>query len=282
MSSFTEFAIPPRRGGVRDDAHFGHINGALGTIRHSDIAPPTSRAAKPRTLLAILAPRLTVVVGDNDGSAFDTYSQAGQDYGTTLLWTLALLIRALKRGSGALIRWGLNIYGSKQIEKSHHPRPSNLVFHERLSSHFPGGGQHQHPLVSYRHYVTFQMAEAAAPASVYGNSLSLTAGYRASRDPTGSSGRLTTWVDSGRGPAYLRRGTTFPIFGSECAPGILDTHPAVEPGAIKINAATTDVVRRLERSRLRESRRLVCRWHREGDGRLTCLWEPDIVPVPQR
>jgi hypothetical protein len=40
MSSVTELAIsPPRRTAVLDDAHTGHINGALGTIRHGDIAP---------------------------------------------------------------------------------------------------------------------------------------------------------------------------------------------------------------------------------------------------
>jgi len=41
-------------------------------------------------LLAILGPGLIVMVGDNDAGAFSTYTQAGQDYGTTLLWTLLL------------------------------------------------------------------------------------------------------------------------------------------------------------------------------------------------
>jgi len=75
---------------------------------------------------------------------------------------------------------------------------------------------------------------------------------------------------------------TFPIFGSECAPGILDTCPTVEPGTIQINAAAIDLVRRLGLDRLLSDRRLVCRWHREVDGRLACHWEPDIVPIPQR
>ena len=75
-----------------DDAHIGHINGALGTIRYGDVAPRTGWLAKLRTLLAILGPGLIVMVGNNDAGAFGTYSQAGQDYGTTLLWTLALLI----------------------------------------------------------------------------------------------------------------------------------------------------------------------------------------------
>ncbi len=35
------------------------------------------------------------MVGDNDAGAFSTYTQAGQNYGTTLLWTLLLLIPVL-------------------------------------------------------------------------------------------------------------------------------------------------------------------------------------------
>ncbi len=35
------------------------------------------------------------MVGDNDAGAFGTYTQAGQDYGTRLLWTLLLLVPVL-------------------------------------------------------------------------------------------------------------------------------------------------------------------------------------------
>ena len=70
---------------------------------------------------------------------------------------------------------------------------------------------------------------------------------------------------------------TFPIFGSECAPGILDTRPTVEPGTIQINSAAVDFVRLLGLDRLPSRGRLVCRWHRGVDGRLACLWEPDIA-----
>ena len=45
--------------------------------------------------MAILGPGLIVMVGDNDAGAFATYGQAGQNYGTTLLWTMALLIPVL-------------------------------------------------------------------------------------------------------------------------------------------------------------------------------------------
>ena len=106
MSSVTEFAALPRRSTVLDKAHIGHINGALGTIRHGDIAPRTSWLAKLKTLLAILGPGLIVMVGDNDADAFGTYTQAGQNYGTTLMWTLMLLIPVLYVNQEMVVRLG--------------------------------------------------------------------------------------------------------------------------------------------------------------------------------
>jgi hypothetical protein len=89
---------------VLADAHIGHINSALGAILHGDVAPRTGWIAKLKTLLAILGPGLIVMVGDNDAGAFGTYTQAGQDYGTALLWTLALLIPVLYAVSGGRAR----------------------------------------------------------------------------------------------------------------------------------------------------------------------------------
>ena len=106
MSSITEFAAPLGRSAVLDEAHIGHINGALGTIRHGDIAPRTGWFAKLKTLLAILGPGLIVMVGDNDAGAFGTYTQAGQNYGTALLWTLALLIPVLYVNQEMVLRLG--------------------------------------------------------------------------------------------------------------------------------------------------------------------------------
>jgi hypothetical protein len=76
MSSFTEFATPLGRSGILGEARIGHINGALGTIRHGDTVPRTGRFAKLKTLLAILGPGLIVMVGDNDAGAFGTTSGA--------------------------------------------------------------------------------------------------------------------------------------------------------------------------------------------------------------
>jgi NRAMP (natural resistance-associated macrophage protein)-like metal ion transporter len=106
MSSVTEFATSPLPSAVLDEAHIGHINGALGTIRYGDIAPRIGWLAKLKTLLAIIGPGLIVMVGDNDAGAFGTYTHAGQDYGTTLLWTLALLIPVLYVNQEMVLRLG--------------------------------------------------------------------------------------------------------------------------------------------------------------------------------
>jgi Mn2+/Fe2+ NRAMP family transporter len=106
MSSVTEFATSPLPSAVFGEAHIGHINGALGTIRHGDIAPRIGWLARLKTLLAILGPGLIVMVGDNDAGAFGTYTQAGQEYGTTLLWTLALLIPVLYVNQEMVLRLG--------------------------------------------------------------------------------------------------------------------------------------------------------------------------------
>src|ERR1700748_3640067 len=94
------------RSAVLDDAHIGDIKGAFGTIRQCDVAPRTGWCARLKTLLAILGPGLIVMVGDNDAGAFGTYTQAGQDYGTTLLWTLLLLVPVLYVNQEMVLRLG--------------------------------------------------------------------------------------------------------------------------------------------------------------------------------
>jgi len=102
----TPINVSPSRRAVLDDAHVGDIKGAFGTIAHHDTAPRRGWAARLRTLLAILGPGLIVMVGDNDAGAFGTYTQAGQNYGTTLLWTLALLIPVLYVNQEMVLRLG--------------------------------------------------------------------------------------------------------------------------------------------------------------------------------
>jgi NRAMP (natural resistance-associated macrophage protein)-like metal ion transporter len=84
----------------------GDIQGALGTIRLGDVAPRTRTSMRLRTLLAIIGPGLIVMVGDNDAGAFGTYTQAGQNYGTRLLWTLALLIPVIYVNQEMVLRLG--------------------------------------------------------------------------------------------------------------------------------------------------------------------------------
>jgi NRAMP (natural resistance-associated macrophage protein)-like metal ion transporter len=98
--------LPPRPNAVLDAAHVGDINGALGTIRENDLRPRLTWGAKLRTLAAIVGPGLIVMVGDNDAGAFATYTQAGQNYGTALLWTLVLLIPVLYVNQEMVLRLG--------------------------------------------------------------------------------------------------------------------------------------------------------------------------------
>ncbi len=57
-------------------------------------------------LLAIMGPGLIVMVGDNDAGGVSTYAQAGQNYGTSLLWVLVLLIPVLIVNQEMVIRLG--------------------------------------------------------------------------------------------------------------------------------------------------------------------------------
>ena len=91
---------------VLDEAHLGDIQGALGTIRHDDQVPRTGLSARLKTLVAIVGPGLIVMVGDNDAGAFGTYTQAGQNYGTRLLWTLLLLVPVLYVNQEMVVRLG--------------------------------------------------------------------------------------------------------------------------------------------------------------------------------
>ncbi|HXA46904.1 MAG TPA: NRAMP family divalent metal transporter [Burkholderiaceae bacterium] len=91
---------------VLDSAHLGDIRGAFGTIRKADTGPRQGWLARLKTLLAILGPGLIVMVGDNDAGAFSVYAQAGQNFGTTLLWTLALLIPVLYVNQEMVLRLG--------------------------------------------------------------------------------------------------------------------------------------------------------------------------------
>ena len=94
------------RSAVLDSEHVGDIRGAFGTIRLDDTSPRRGLSATLKTLLAIVGPGLIVMVGDNDAGAFATYGQAGQNYGTRLLWTLLLLVPVLYVNQEMVLRLG--------------------------------------------------------------------------------------------------------------------------------------------------------------------------------
>src|SRR5258708_3187809 len=94
------------RGAALDSAHVGDIKGAFGTISTDDVGARTSGSARLKTLLAIVGPGLIVMIGDNDAGAFSTYGQAGQTYGTRLLWTFLLLVPVLYVNQEMVLRLG--------------------------------------------------------------------------------------------------------------------------------------------------------------------------------
>ena len=63
-----------------------------------EILPVRGRVVKSRwardllTFLMVFGPGLIVMVADNDAGAVSTYSQAGAQYGTHLLWLVLLLL----------------------------------------------------------------------------------------------------------------------------------------------------------------------------------------------
>ncbi len=83
------------------------IRGAFGTIQHDSHPPGSGWAGRWRNMLAVLGPGLIVMVGDNDAGAFATYTQAGQNYGTALLWTLLLLVPVLYVNQEMVLRLGV-------------------------------------------------------------------------------------------------------------------------------------------------------------------------------
>src|SRR5579884_2982063 len=87
------------------DTDTGEIRGAFGTLKQHEEAHRGWRA-RALALLAIIGPGLIVMVGDNDAGGVATYSQAGQNYGTSLLWVLLLLVPVLIVNQEMVVRLG--------------------------------------------------------------------------------------------------------------------------------------------------------------------------------
>src|ERR1035437_9459985 len=95
-----------RHSAVLDSAHVGDIQGAFGTIGQHDVGARNSWKARLLTMFAIMGPGVIVMIGDNDAGGVATYSQAGQNFGLTLLWTLPLLIPVLIVNQEMVVRLG--------------------------------------------------------------------------------------------------------------------------------------------------------------------------------
>jgi len=94
--------VPP----VLDEERIGDIRGALGTIAVHDTGERHGLRSRAMALLAIMGPGLIVMVGDNDAGGVSTYAQAGQNYGTSLMWVLLLLVPVLIVNQEMVIRLG--------------------------------------------------------------------------------------------------------------------------------------------------------------------------------
>ncbi|HEV2994111.1 MAG TPA: NRAMP family divalent metal transporter [Acidimicrobiia bacterium] len=87
-------------------APVGDIEGALGTVSAQDTGARRTWGRRLLTLAAIVGPGLIVMIGDNDAGGVSTYAQAGQQFGTTLLWSLLLLIPILIISQEMVVRLG--------------------------------------------------------------------------------------------------------------------------------------------------------------------------------
>src|SRR5437868_12891259 len=103
---------PPAPAALRRERHTlepptqsHEIRGAFGTIRQHEEAHRSLRS-RALALLAIIGPGLIVMIGDNDAGGVTTYAQAGQNYGTSLLWVLLLLVPVLIVNQEMVVRLG--------------------------------------------------------------------------------------------------------------------------------------------------------------------------------
>jgi Mn2+/Fe2+ NRAMP family transporter len=105
-ASIPAHGATPAGSAVLDSAHVGDIVGAFGRIRRDAASPGRSWWQRIRMLLIITGPGLIVMIGDNDAGGVATYTQAGQNYGMSLLWTLVLMIPVLYVNQEMVLRLG--------------------------------------------------------------------------------------------------------------------------------------------------------------------------------
>lgn len=91
---------------VLDPKHIGDIQGSLGTISMRDRAPRKTWWKRLLTLAAIVGPGIIVMTGDNDAGGIQTYTQAGQHFGTSMLWVMIALFVVLFTSQEMVTRLG--------------------------------------------------------------------------------------------------------------------------------------------------------------------------------
>jgi NRAMP (natural resistance-associated macrophage protein)-like metal ion transporter len=97
--------VGEREPAVLEANESAEIRGAFGTLREHEEGHRSLRS-RLLALLAIIGPGLIVMVGDNDAGGVSTYTQAGQNYGTSLLWVLLLLVPVLIVNQEMVVRLG--------------------------------------------------------------------------------------------------------------------------------------------------------------------------------
>jgi hypothetical protein len=80
---------------VLDPAHIGDIRGSVGTVSLRDRRPRKTWWARLGTFAIIMGPGIIVMTGDNDAGGVQTYTQAGQAYGDSMMWVLIALFVVL-------------------------------------------------------------------------------------------------------------------------------------------------------------------------------------------
>ena len=91
---------------VLDKAHIGDIKGSLGTIAMRDRRSRPTWWMKLVTLAAIVGPGVIVMTGDNDAGGVQTYTQAGQQFGSSMLWVMLALFVVLFTAQEMVTRLG--------------------------------------------------------------------------------------------------------------------------------------------------------------------------------
>jgi NRAMP (natural resistance-associated macrophage protein)-like metal ion transporter len=91
---------------VLDPAHIGDIRGSFGTVSMRDRAQRRTWLKRLITFAAIMGPGVIVMMGDNDAGGVQTYTNAGQAYGNSMLWVLVGLFVVLFTAQEMVTRLG--------------------------------------------------------------------------------------------------------------------------------------------------------------------------------